>query len=61
MTVAFNSEFISGARTGAYIEARGEVLRAGRTLVFARGIITGDGKPCLNFSGTIMRQQRRET
>lgn len=56
VTVAFNSEFLSGPAEGAYIEARGEVLRSGRNLTFVRGLITGDGKACLNFSGTIMRR-----
>ena len=46
----------SGPAEGAYIEARGEVLRSGRNLTFVRGLITGDGKACLNFSGTIMRR-----
>ena len=59
LTVAFNSEFLSGPPEGAYIEARGEVLRAGRSIIFVRGLITGDGKPCLNFSGTIMRKPKR--
>lgn len=56
VTVAFTSEFLSGPPEGAYIEARGEVLRSGRNLTFVRGLITGDGKACLNFSGTIMRR-----
>ncbi|MEM5517325.1 PaaI family thioesterase [Henriciella sp. AS95] len=60
LTVAFNSEFLSGPAEGAYIEARGEVLRAGRSIIFVRGLITGDGKPCLNFSGTIMRRSVRK-
>ncbi|MGB3625227.1 MAG: PaaI family thioesterase [Henriciella sp.] len=59
VTVAFNSEFLSGPPEGAYIEARGEVLRAGRSIIFVRGLITGDGKPALNFSGTIMRKPKR--
>jgi uncharacterized protein (TIGR00369 family) len=59
VTVAFNSEFLSGPPEGDYIEARGEVLRAGRSIIFVRGLITGDGKPCLNFSGTIMRKPKR--
>ena len=58
VTVAFNSEFLSGPKEGAYIEARGEVLRAGKSIIFVRGIITGDGKPSLNFSGTIMRRPK---
>ena len=56
VTVAFNSEFLSGPKEGAYIEARGEVLRAGKSIIFVRGISTGDGKPSLNFSGTIRRR-----
>ena len=58
VTVAFTSEFLSGAPEGAYIEARGEVLRTGRTITFVRGLMTADGKPCLNFSGTIMRRKK---
>ncbi|WP_300545777.1 PaaI family thioesterase [Maricaulis sp.] len=55
VTVAFTSEFLRGASVGDYIEARGEVLRAGRSLIFVRGVITAEGEPCLNFSGTIKR------
>ncbi len=55
VTVAFTSEFLSGPVAGDYIEARGEVLRAGGSLIFVRGLITGNGKPVLNFSGTIKR------
>ena len=56
VTVAFNSEFLSGPTEGAWVEARGEVLRSGKSIIFVRGLITGDAKPCLNFSGTIMRR-----
>lgn len=55
VTVAFTSEFLSGAVLGQLMEARGDVLRAGRSLVFVRGIVTADGTPCLNFSGTIKK------
>ena len=55
LTVAFTSEFLSGAKEGQLIEARGEVLRKGRSLVFVRGLIYADGEPCLNFSGTLKR------
>lgn len=55
LTVAFTSEFLSGAKVGQLIEARGDVLRAGRSIVFVRGIVTADGEPTLNFSGTIKR------
>ena len=55
LTVAFTSEFLSGPKTGQLIEARGDVLRAGRSIIFVRGIVTADGTPALNFSGTIKR------
>ena len=53
LTIAFTSEFLDGAKEGEWIEARGEVLRQGRSITFVRGIITSDGRPVLNFSGTI--------
>jgi acyl-coenzyme A thioesterase PaaI-like protein len=58
-TVAFNCEFISGPVVGALMEARGEIIRAGGSIIFVRGIITGDGEACLNFSGTIKKFRKR--
>lgn len=55
VTVAFTSEFLSGPREGQLIEARGEVLKAGGSIIFVRGVITADGEPALNFSGTIKK------
>ena len=55
LTVAFTSEFLAGPKVGQLIEARGDVLRAGRSIIFVRGIVTADGEPALNFSGTIKR------
>lgn len=60
LTVAFTSEFLSGGKLGDLIEARGEVLRAGGSLVFVRGLVTANGVPCLNFSGTIKRVRKRQ-
>ncbi len=57
LTVAFTSEFLDGAREGELIEARGEVLRQGGRLLFVRGLVTADGRPVLNFSGTIMKRK----
>lgn len=59
LTVAFTSEFLDGPKEGEYIEARGDVLRAGGSLVFIRGIVTADERPCLNFSGTIKRVRKK--
>ncbi len=59
VTVTFNSEFVGPARAGQLLEARGEVIRAGRSLVFARGLITADGEAALAFSGTFKRMRAR--
>lgn len=55
LTIAFNAEFLSGPKVGQLIEARGEVLRAGRSIIFVRGLVTANSEPALNFSGTIKK------
>lgn len=55
VTVTMNSEFVSGAQAGKMLTARGELVRAGRSLVFARGTIACGDEPVLSFSGTIKR------
>ncbi len=57
VTVAFTSEFLDGALEGDRVEARGDVLRAGGSLVFVRGLMTSNARPILNFSGTIKRRK----
>ncbi len=63
VTVTLNSEFVSGAQEGDLLTARGECVRAGGSLVFARGTIlraTADGgeEAVLSFSGTIKRARQ---
>jgi hypothetical protein len=41
------------------MEARGEVTRGGGKTIFVRGLITGDGAPCLSFTGIIRRFTKR--
>ena len=53
VTVAFNCEFLAGAKEGQRLEARGEKMGGGRSIQFVRGVITADGQAVLNFSGTI--------
>jgi len=55
VTVTMNSEFLGPATAGQLLLARGERTGGGRSLVFARGLMTADGKPVLGFSGTIKR------
>ena len=59
VTVAFTSEFLSGALEGEYIEARGEVIGGGKSITFVRGLVTADKRPVLNFSGTIKKRQKK--
>lgn len=58
-TVAFNCEFIQGPVVGDLMEAKGEVIRAGRSIVFVRGLITANDRTALNFSGTIKKFKPR--
>ncbi|MBB3859124.1 uncharacterized protein (TIGR00369 family) [Novosphingobium hassiacum] len=55
VTVTMNCEFVSGAQAGQLLTARGELVREGRSLVFARGTILCGDVPVLSFSGTIKR------
>jgi uncharacterized protein (TIGR00369 family) len=55
VTVTMNCEFISGARPGIPLYARGETVKAGRSLLFVRGTIVSEDKAVLIFSGTIKR------
>ncbi|WP_026941067.1 PaaI family thioesterase [Hellea balneolensis] len=55
VTVAFNCEFLAGSKVGQLMEGSGEVLRAGRSIIFVRGMITADKEVCLNFSGAIKK------
>jgi uncharacterized protein (TIGR00369 family) len=55
VTVTLSSEFIAAAPIGQFIEATGDMVRAGRSLLFARGLISADEKPVLAFSGTLKR------
>lgn len=55
VTVTMNAEFIGPGPVGAFIEATGEMTKAGRSLLFARGLVTANGKSLLSFSGSLKR------
>lgn len=55
VTVTCNSEFLGPGRLGEIVEAEGQVLRAARSLIFVRGIITQGARPLLAFSGTLKK------
>lgn len=55
VTVTMNSEFLGAAHEGDLLQATGEVTRAGGSTVFARGLVTAEGRPCLAFSGSMKK------
>ena len=59
VTVSLNGEFLGPASAGERIEATGEVTKAGRSLVFTRGLLTAEGLPILSFSGVMKKVARR--
>lgn len=55
VTVTVNAEFIGPGPIGEFIMAMGEPTKIGRSLLFARGLVTCRGEPLLAFSGTLKR------
>lgn len=60
VTVSFNAEFIGACRADSLITCYPEIVKAGRSLIFARGLVKADDKPILSFSGTMMRLMDRD-
>ncbi|MFW5634569.1 MAG: PaaI family thioesterase [Erythrobacter sp.] len=59
VTVNLSGDFLGAVAPGALVEARGEVTRGGGKTIFVRGIVTGDGRPALSFTGIIRRLAAR--
>lgn len=59
VTVSLNGEFVGPAYEGDLIEGRGEVVRAGGSLIFLRGLISTGGKTMMSFSGVVKKVKRR--
>ncbi|HRH19667.1 MAG TPA: PaaI family thioesterase [Brevundimonas sp.] len=55
VTVQLDSTFIDAVRVGDLVEATGEVVRAGGSLVFVRGTISVGDRTVMTFSGVIKR------
>jgi acyl-coenzyme A thioesterase PaaI-like protein len=58
VTATFNGEFVGTARVGDLVECRGEVVKAGRSMVFVRGIISTGGEPMMSFSSVLKKTPR---
>lgn len=57
VTLQLDSTFVDAGRVGDLIEATGEIVRAGGSLVFVRGQITTEGRTLLTFSGIIKKMR----
>jgi acyl-coenzyme A thioesterase PaaI-like protein len=55
VTVTLNAEFVGAGPVGAFIEATGEMVKSGRKMLFARGIVSAEGETLMSFSGTLKR------
>ena len=58
VTVSLNGEFVGPASLGDLVEATGEVVRAGGSLIFMRGLIQVGDRPVMTFSGVVKRLRR---
>ena len=59
VTLTMNSEFIGAAESGRLLTGRGEIVRAGFSIIFVRGVIDDEGRPVLTFSATIKKLKKR--
>lgn len=61
LTVGLNCQFLNAGRLGSPLEATAEVIRTGKSLAFARGLILQDGVPLLSASGVFKPIERGKT
>jgi acyl-coenzyme A thioesterase PaaI-like protein len=59
VTVSFACEFLDAAREGELVEGSGEIMRAGGSMIFLRGVLKSGERPLFTFSSTIKRMKRR--
>jgi acyl-coenzyme A thioesterase PaaI-like protein len=59
VTVSFACEFLDAARAGELIQGSAEIMRAGGSMIFLRGLLKSAERPLFTFSGTIKRVKKR--
>ena len=59
-TINLSCDFLAPAKRGAWVEGRAEVVRTTRNLLFAQGVATADGEPCLRANGIFKITAPRE-
>lgn len=53
VTVQLDTQFLSAARAGQFLEARGRIVRATSTLVFMQGQVSADGVELVNATAIL--------
>jgi uncharacterized protein (TIGR00369 family) len=59
VTLTMNAEFINPGPIGKFIEATGEPVKIGKSILFARGEVRCEGATLLTFSGSLKRFEAR--
>ncbi|HML07890.1 MAG TPA: PaaI family thioesterase [Xanthobacteraceae bacterium] len=59
VTVSLSIDFVGSARIGQWIEIRPEVVKIGKSLCFARALVTADDLICARASGIFMNAAPR--
>jgi acyl-coenzyme A thioesterase PaaI-like protein len=59
VTVSFACEFLDAAREGELVEASCEIMRAGGSMIFLRGVLRSGERPLFTFSGTLKRVKQK--
>jgi uncharacterized protein (TIGR00369 family) len=59
VTVSFACEFLDAAREGELVEGSCEIMRAGGSMIFMRGLLKSGEQTLFTFSGTIKRVKKR--
>jgi acyl-coenzyme A thioesterase PaaI-like protein len=59
VTATLNGEFIGSAYVGDLVEGTGEVIKAGGSLIFLRGMLRVAERPLLAFSGVVKKIKPR--
>lgn len=57
-TISFNSDFVSGARLGDWVEGRGEVVRRTGSMTFVRGELFVGDKLVMTFQSVLRRLKK---
>ncbi|MFY8092778.1 MAG: PaaI family thioesterase [Niveispirillum sp.] len=50
-TIQMNLQFLGACHIGDFVVARGEILRAGRSIIYARGLLSVGDKPVAAIDG----------